>query len=57
MTLSEPDNDIAENIDRLVDFAPQNRSERVLLRGLLQKQTNIDQDADDGDPASDQNSA
>ena len=37
LTLSEPDNDIAENIDRLVDFVPQNRSERVLLRGLLQK--------------------
>ena len=58
LTLSEPDNDIAENIDRLVDFVPQNRSERVLLRGLLQKkQKDIDQEPDDGDPASDQNSA
>ena len=37
MTLSEPDNDIGENLDLLEDFAPRDRAERTLLKGLLQK--------------------
>ena len=41
LTLSEPDNDIGENLDLLEDFAPRDRAERTLLKGLLQKPKEI----------------
>ena len=34
-TLSEPDNDLGENLDILDGFKPQDRADRILLLGLL----------------------
>ena len=41
MTLSEPENDIGENLELLEDFAPRDRAERTLLKGMLQKPKDI----------------
>ena len=40
-TLSEPENDINDNLDILNDFIPRDRPERILLKGLLQKQKDM----------------
>jgi hypothetical protein len=35
LTLSEPDNEIGDNLDTLTNFVPQDRADRMLLKGLL----------------------